>query len=254
MNCGIVIGSYGMPGVVELGIAVARHTCGGDVPILISDDCTPDCRGAARIKTIPDRWPGVELVVTETNLGHAPGDTRAFRNGLLWAKRIGLDYLAKFSQRFIPLRPNWLQLSAADLKASGLAYASQRAVHLHMGFPMRTEAVLMDVRRCTESEGFMGKLDPPGGKIPTSAEHWICAAANEFLGKMHRWRLFSPDRFHRMNTVVWHNANASDDFHSGDEYRELAKRYGIQLTEHDRFCGWHIIHALDSSASSYHML
>lgn len=240
MNCGIVIGSYGMPGVVELGIALARHTC-GDVPILVSDDATPECRGRDRIRDLPKRWDGVELVVSDENLGHAPGDVRAFRNGLRWAKRLNLDFLAKFSQRFIPVLPDWLNISCRELDRVGVATASQRGIHLNLLFPLRTEAVLFDVRKT--SDAFVKAMDPPGGKIPCAAENFVYNhLQNAGMLPFHRWGLFGPDRFAKMTTHLWHNTHGDHHAPASDQaYLDWAEKLGVDLGPEFSAHGWHII-------------
>lgn len=239
---GIVIGSFGMPGMIDLSIAVARKTC-GNVPILIADDHTPCSMGQTRLMQLPEKYGNVSLVMTGENLGHAPGDIRAFRNGLLWAKEHGIEYLCKLSQRFMFTIPNWLQDVSEEMRATGHAVSSQRAVHLHMGFAMRTECVFMDVNRCMSNSHFMKRLDPPGGKIHTSAEDWFAAAMNEGgLGPMMRCRKMPVDRFEKWPGVIWHNSDSSDDYSETENaYTELAEELGIDLGPEFSGAGWHII-------------
>lgn len=239
---GVVIGSYGMPGVVELSIAMIRKTC-GDVPILVADDCTPESMGRQRLLDMPKKWPGVSLHMGSDNLGHAPGDIRAYRNGLQWAKKNGIDFLCKLSQRFIFLSDRWLQDVCDEMRIHGYATSSQRAVHLHMQFAIRSECVFMDVKQCTESAGLMARLDPPGGKIPTSAEDWLHAGINEGrLLPVMRCRLMPVDRFGKHTSVLWHNSDADDRFQEGaDAYHELAAKMGIDLGPEFSGAGWHVI-------------
>jgi hypothetical protein len=253
---GVVIGSYGMPGVVELSIAMIRKTC-GEVPILIADDFTPVTMGRKRLLELPEKWPGVSLVITGENLGHAPGDIRAFRNGIKWAKENGIKYLCKLSQRFIFLQDNWLKIVSDEMEATGHAVSSQRAVHLNLQFRMRTECVFMDVDRCSASVPFMERLDPKNGKINAAAEDWFAAAVDEGgLGPVMRCRLMPVDRFEKKNTILWHNTDGVDAFGAadmGDAYRKLAKEMNIDLGEEFSAAGWHII-APNRPDAKYHML
>jgi hypothetical protein len=239
---GVVIGSYGMPGVVELSIAMIRKTC-GDVPILIADDCTPESMGRQRLLSLPAKYPGVSLHMSGENLGHAPGDIRAYRNGLRWAKKNGIEYICKLSQRFIFLSDRWLQQVCDEMRIHGYATSSQRAVHLHMQFAIRSECVFMDVKQYTESAGLMSRLDPPGGKIPTSAEDWLHAGINEGrLLPVMRCRLMPVDRFGKHPSVLWHNSDSSDDYHEKEnKYTKLAAEMGIDLGPEFSGAGWHVI-------------
>lgn len=253
---GVVIGSYGMPGVVELSIAMIRKTC-GNVPVLISDDCTPESMGRQRLVEMTQRWPAVSLIVGKENLGHAPGDVRAFRNGIRWAVANGISYLCKLSQRFIFLADNWLQSMCEEMEREGHAVSSQRAVHLHMQFAMRTECVFLDVNRCAASQRFMELIDPTGGKIPTAAEDWIAAAINQGgLGPMHRCRKIPVDRFMKRNDILWHNTDGRDVYGAsdgGDAYRQWAEKLGVDLGPEFSAAGWHVI-APNRPDANYHML
>lgn len=253
-KCGIVIGSFGMPGVVELNIAAIRKTC-GEIPILVCDDLTPVSMGQKRILNLPERCK-VSLIINNENHGHAPGDIRAFRNGLQWAKRNGIKYLCKLSQRFIFTRDNWLQDWCDEMKKDNAAVSSQRAVHLHMQFALRSECVFMDVEKCTSSHVFMDRLDPENGKIPTSAEDWLAAAINEGgLGPVLRCRLMTVDRFSKRDGVIWHNTDGCDNYFDdqGESYRALARELNVDLGPEFSAAGWHVI-APHRPDAKYHML
>ncbi len=251
---GVVIGSYGMPGVVELSIAAIRKTC-GDVPILIADDCTPESMGRQRLLYLPAKWPGVSLHMTGENLGHAPGDIRAYRNGLNWAQKHGIQFICKLSQRFIFTGDKWLQDVCREMEIHGYAVSSQRAVHLNMQFMIRSECVFLDVQKCIASPRLMTRLDPPGGKIPTSAEDWLHAGIHEGnLMPVHRCRRIPVDRFEKRSDVLWHNSDSSDDYaESHNAYHELAAELGIDLGPEFSGAGWHIL-AHHRPEANYHML
>lgn len=238
VRAGVVIGSYGMPGVVELGIAAIRDTCGPDTPILVVDDQTPAKEGGERIATIQDRL-GVPVIVTDRPYGHAAGDVKVFTHGLEWAACEGLEVLVKFSQRLIITTPGWLQDDAAWLLANGYAAASQKAYHLHMRFPMRTEAVMMAVANAGAVLPFM--------KAPciTAAEHHIAHAYNVAGLPVGRWPRIPPDRFHPYKGIIWHNTHGADDYKNdgGNAYRMLALKYNIDLGNEFSAAGWHVIAA-----------
>lgn len=230
---GVVIGSYGMPGVVELNIAAIRHTC-GPVPILVVDDATPKNEGGSRIASITERYQGVELITNQANMGHAPGDLECFRQGLLWAGVRGLDVLVKFSQRFIITAPGWIQDDARSLIDSGDDIWSQPAYHLNLRFPMRTEAVMM---RTPSPE--LAKLCVDCKTATEDHMHWAAETAGLKIG---RWERIPPDRFHRYKNIVWHNTDGVDVYREGGKaYHELAERLGVDLGNEFSAAGWHVI-------------
>lgn len=238
MKAGVVIGSYGMPGVVELNVSAIRHTC-GPVPILIADDCTPESEGRARLACIAEKW-GTDLVISEKNNGHARGDVIAFQRGIEWAMELGLDVLAKFSQRFILTATGWLQNDGEWLIREQHHVASQAAHHLGMFFPMRTEAVLMAVASAKQALSYIGK------PCITAAESHIHAAFSFTGMEMARWQRIPPDRFHHYRNVIWHNSSSNDTY--GDKstakaYYDLADDLGVDLGQEFSGAGWHIISA-----------
>ena len=101
----------------------------------------------------------------------------------------------------------------------------------------------------------MARLDPPGGKIPTSAESWLHAGINE--GKLlpvMRCRLMPVDRFGKHSSVLWHNSDADDSCQGGAEaYHNLAKEMGIDLGPEFSGAGWHVIASMRPDAN-YKML
>src|SRR5947209_5743392 len=113
--CGVVIGSYRWPRLIDLQIHLIRHTCGG-VPILVGDDCSPGFGPAPppgsqfeRLQAICAAHPGVTLWPNVERIGHTGGDVAACWKGLIWAQALGLRVLAKLSQRFLVTDPRWLQ-------------------------------------------------------------------------------------------------------------------------------------------------
>lgn len=233
---GVVIGSYGMPGVVELGIAAIRSTCGPDVPILVHDDATPFGEGRERILSIPRRHKGVELFVSTTSKGHANGDLQAFRRGLEWADQLKLKTLAKFSQRFILTTPGWLEQDSLAMIESGVALLSQKAYHLHMTFAMRTEAVLMNVAKC------LPMVEDMRTRIAVSTEDQMRFLANKHNLTQGRWERIPPDRFQPATGVIWHNSEANDEYNGpARAYHDLAERLGVDLGPEFSGAGWHVI-------------
>jgi len=112
---GIVIGSYGWPSLVELQIKIIRKVC-GDIPILISDDCSDGCSlypdehsDYNRLKELTNKYYGVSFWPNAVRSGHCAGDLTVFVKGLTWAKQHNLEYLVKISRRFLCEVPYWIQ-------------------------------------------------------------------------------------------------------------------------------------------------
>lgn len=212
---GVVIGSFGIPGCVELNIKAIRKTC-GDVPILIYDDQTPHEKGQARLKKIATDNK-CSLLFSESKLGHTSGDMATMTYGLKWAKENGIDCFAKLSQRFIPLREKWLQKYGEELLQSGNTIASQPCLEL---IGMRTECVLFNV-----SESYKRRLDRLlmeniGRQNP---ETMLQSLADSGQIRMMILRLVNKSRFNKIHDVFWHNT------HTTGEYQGLANSFGIEL-------------------------
>lgn len=236
IRTGVVIGSYGMPSVVELNVACIRKTCGG-VPILIADDCTPEGEGLPRLRQIPRKYDNVCLSVNERPYGHASGDVTAFQRGLTWASELGIQVLVKFSQRLLITTPGWLAADARWLLSNGYAAASQRAFHLNMYFAMRTEAVLMDVSHAPA-------VVPLMQDCKTAAEDHVRSVYDRLGLSVGRWPRIPPDRFHPYNGVIWHNTHGVDVYGEGGEaYYRLADELGVELGPDFSAAGWHVIAA-----------
>lgn len=198
LTWGIVIGSYGMPRMVELQLAAIFKTCGA-VPILVADDFSPQrdviegmCVGNALF------WGNRERA------GHHAGDLSAFWKGLTWADDYGIRILAKLSQRFIVTKDRWLQDIAKELAESGSPLAG--------GFfsagtrPLiRTEAMVLDVKQWL----------PKKTKLPfrlTGAEHSISDLFAEFGKPIHPWQLVAKIKQAKTDGVLWHLTSPSKEY------------------------------------------
>lgn len=212
-RCGVVIGCYRWPKLAELQIRLIRHLC-GPVPILLSDDATPGKE--ADFRRLTETYPDVHYQRSRRRIGHAGGDLQAFRRGVAWAARQGLEVLGKLSQRMLVLRPYWLQDGALELLASGRSLASQPCTEGLTRWPVRTELCLLDVAWWQQPE-VLGRLPP--GAIRAGAEAILGAVA----GPLHRWSIMGEDRCIPNVNYIWHTANRDAD------YRELARQYGLEL-------------------------
>lgn len=220
--CGVVIGSYGYPALIELQIKVIRYTC-GDVPILISDDLSPGDR-PQRIRDIAARFDNVDVQVSAERIGHAGGDMAAFHRGLVWAQDKGLRVLCKFSHRFLVTTPRWLQDGARGMLASGRVFGGQSCTEGQFVFPLRTEAVLMDVPKWHQPQ-VLGYLTPR--KIHQACEPIIHHAGTKLVrgGRAGPWPwpIITRNRFRQTPGVLWHVCTPMK------EYQALAARLGVTL-------------------------
>jgi hypothetical protein len=223
---GIVIGSYYWADVVDLNIRTIRDTC-GEVPILVSDDCSPGhpCGRHAGpqygwLKEICERHK-VRLSPNAVNIGHATGDLFAVRKGLVWAKENGLKYLVKFSQRMILTKPNWLAEAVAGFAASKAATGGTKGL---------TDVLILDVDRWLP----IALAEIPAQHHPQHIwmEGHFTAMHDRHFSDWWQWPLVNVDRSTPHEGILWHNANPVEDYHA------LAAKYGIMLRDFST-CGSH---------------
>lgn len=225
LACGVVVGTYGnwTPELIRLQAAQIRHTS-GPVPILIADDCSPrweEIEAACRIADV-EMWPNVERI------GHTGGDLSALWKGLQWGKNRGIRYLAKLSQRFIPLKARWLQDGAADLALSGLPLATRECTGVEQ-WPFRTECLLLDVAAWSE---VCWDLTPQ--RYPhTTAEHHLDQLLRTRLGGVYLpWSFLGTDRYRPSPDCLWHCSNGVRD------YQAVAAIWGLAMPRDFSCDGW----------------
>jgi len=223
----VVIGSYNMPSAVELQIRLVRHHCGPDTPILIADDNSDgmmDRTGDTaydRLEWLQHRYPNVVMWPSVQRVGHSGGDLSALWKGLQWAKATQVKVLAKLSQRFMIDRTNWLQDGARLLAESGRPLASNAC--MSTGFPLRTEAMLLDVAAWTQP-GLIADLCPR--PITIAAEQALIEEVWTKLGGTFMvWELLGLGR------AVWHPDTYWHEVTSLGEYHNLADKHRMPLRE-----------------------
>ncbi|HEY1188515.1 MAG TPA: hypothetical protein VGE74_12760 [Gemmata sp.] len=238
-RCGVAIGSYKWPELIELQIRLIRATC-GPVPILVSND-HPD--SAAALGRICAAHPAVTFVTNPERLGHTGGDLAVYHRAALWGTEHGLAVVAKLSQRLLFTGAHWLQDGARELRASGLALAT-RACTGPSGaprFPIRTEFALLDVGRWNVPE-VLAAVAPgrywhqrPGG---WPAEQVLEELIQEQFGGVY-WptALLPPVREERGSGFLWHHS------HRWQDYDALAARFGVTLSPDFHVGGWEREHA-----------
>lgn len=228
---GVSIGHYGMPGLIELQAKIIREQCGA-VPILVSDDHTEEAfteenpndglLKKARLLDIVERYGLIYQDAASERVGHAGGDLGAFYHGLNYAKKHGVDYWLKLSQRLVIDRPLYLQ-KLADIMQRKNSHTMSN-VHKNRGkffFSIRSECVMMDVKRWHRSD-ILQLLTPRG--LGHAAENVVEKCVGILGGSKINCPLMTDDRSRYHKDVYWYeqpNAN--------DAYTALAAKYDVDL-------------------------
>ncbi len=235
---GVVITTYGNPALVELQLA-ARHKWYRDVPIMVFDDASPAWREINKICARYD----VECVVGTFRHGHRGGDMAGFLAGLVWAERLGIDLLAKFSRRWLPMcdwRGELLEL------ASRTQYATYSNVCNRWGFGFRTECLGMHVASWMANTDEMRRLIAQNAiglpehdiHVMSQRIHPTCRI-NQLADRedSHRgggfavWDWMGTAKPQKRENVLWHES------HSPMDYLEAAHSLGIKRYSSKDFDG-----------------
>lgn len=234
-QCGVAIGSYRWPELVDLQIRLIRATC-GPVPILVSSD-HPE--SADSLAAICAAHPDVTFVTNPERFGHTGGDLAVYHRGVTWGAERGLAVVAKLSQRLLFTRPFWLQDGAKELLSSGLGVATRACTGRRFGgarYPLRTEYALMDVSRWNRP-AVLDMITPRrvwhlrDGGWP--AEQVIAELVRDhFDGLYWPTAAIPPAREDRAAGVVWHHADPRE------AYTGLAAQLGVTLPADFHCDGW----------------
>jgi hypothetical protein len=232
VRCGVVVGVFRWPELAELQINLIRKKC-GPVPILISND-QPEAH--EQLAGICERL-RADLITSPERIGHTGGDVAAFHRGIVWARNLGLQAVAKLSQRFLVNRFRWLQDSASDLLTSGLPLASLPCRGRSV-FDLRTEAVLLNVAEWSRFD-VLTMIEPKRyheGRLNGVYAETVIWRALQSIGGLY-WPWYSvlgcEDRERRVHSdVIWHNHNSVDD------YRRFAESLGVTLSAGFTVAGW----------------
>lgn len=234
VRCGVVIGSYKWPELVDLQIRVIRSTC-GPVPVLVSND-HPGSHDT--LASICSGHPDVTLLSNPERLGHTGGDLAVYHRAVTWGSERRLQVVAKLSQRLLFTEPYWLQNGAKELLASGLGTAT-RACTGPTGsprYPLRTEFALLDVARWNSPE-VLASVTPR--RVWHEREGgWPAEQVIDELVRDHFDGLYWPFaglptvREERGSGFLWHHS------HSRQDYDSLAKRFGVTLPADFTVAGW----------------
>jgi hypothetical protein len=257
-HIGTVIGTYGAVPFVHLHLELAACN---RMPVLVHDDASPE---ADELAALCSHY-GAAFVCSKERSGHFVGDQKVFARGLEWAQEQSIDWLVKFSRRFIPLYDFTLELVR---NAHSYPYPTQSSYHNNSGyeFGFLTEALALHVGAWTaplevhnqrsaldlmrEREG-----DTSGGLVEVWMHHRareVCHAVvsgevevadlcPETLGRVmieegRQWRwdsyAFWPitggNRCRSTAGALWHSHP-----HASLRYELLARALGLSYTERD---------------------
>ncbi len=144
----VAIGTYASIPYVHLHLELHKRVS-KNLKCLVHDDCSAD---SSEIKRMCSAY-GAEFVSTDKHMAHTLGDLSCFVRGIRWAKELDVEYLVKFSRRFIPLR-NWAD--DADSMIDRFPHHTYSNISVSHGFGFRTEAIVLDVqewsRKCVMEE------------------------------------------------------------------------------------------------------
>lgn len=149
MRFAVTIGSFALPGFVELNVLQCKKVFPSDTPILISDDWSQE---SATIKALADRL-GVYHIASETPRNHFCGDIAAVVNGLAFAQSMNADIMIKISQRFILVEPVCSQIISQYFASPEIWLALPGRISAHSitrpesrffaQFPMNTDLIVI---------------------------------------------------------------------------------------------------------------
>jgi len=242
-STGVVIGTYGYPNLIELQIKLIRKHC-GEVPILITDDCsdgtamTPWADSSfGKLSALSRKYSKVTLWSNPIRLGHAGGDLTSYFVGLQWAKALGLDILAKLSQRCLLDVPEWLQEGSKALWESGESTSSQKCLEGRSVFAIRSEAMLMVVDKWATADALdhlrprpLSIVEGTWG-VPAETVIWD-TIRDRLCGRIHRWKLFGEDRMTKYDGMIWHCSHGKED------YQAMFDREGVEMDKNFTCKGW----------------
>lgn len=231
---GVVLGCYAYPKLAEVQVNLIRFHC-GDIPILISDDCTPGYNNHQPFQDfvrIAKTYRNVFLWSNPIRLGHGGGDLTAFYAGIFWAKMNGLKWIAKISQRFLVDSHRWLQRWVDEVDSTGFSLSSNECLQGTHNFKIRTEACLLRVDSWYDAE-VLNSIYPFAMNNNQILEYFFLEQYQRYFGELfHHTSLFGPQRFAKDPDIVWHCSCPKAD------YLEIASRFNLPMDDHFDCEGW----------------
>ena len=236
MKIGFVIGTYGTPSYVELGIRKLLSFGVSPKDILVIDDAS----GNEKLPVICKEL-GVGFESNEKNLGHFPGDFHVFSRAVDRGFVKGYDLVIKVSRRFICLQDPRPSLEALHERFNASCYGTRNAL---FKLPLRTEFVALNV---SHWRYFIPELEDQGygqGNRTGTFEHWFVEIA-KVVQTLHLrysknvdykdlqgfgfiyWDFVHFNISYRTDLQLWHFANEPKD------YFEVAKSIGMDCSIQD---------------------
>lgn len=181
------------------------------MPVLVADDDSALKEG---IKTVCKR--GATFWGNRIRLGHISGDLSVLWKGLSWAIDLGIDFIAKLSQRYLITEPRWLQNGVKKLRDADGALLGQWDT---ISGCIRTECMLLSVQKW---KSVIRELEPK--KVyGNTVESFVGKVLQEINRPLVLWELLGTGRHDKTDGVMWHCANTEED------YKIHAAHLGIEL-------------------------
>ncbi len=239
----VSIGSFAHPSSIQLQARTIRATCGASTLIMVSDDHTETAfdpakgtnadHGAklkARLLSICESEDLIYRDTSDERIGHAGGDLGAFFHGLTYAKKHGIDFVCKLSQRMVIDVPNWLIDTCRSMDrfksymASNICYYGDKPY-----FAIRTECVVMRTSAWSTTDAVLSQLTPR--VLRTAAEEVIVGIWHKIAGGKSFLELpfLGQDRLSRYPNIAWKDALPVAD--TIDDYARIATKYGVVMSD-----------------------
>lgn len=214
---GQVFGTAGTPPYVHLQLETSKRLFGQTMPTLVANDGVgPD---ADRVRELAEQY-GADYVGWES-IGHSPGDIRIFHESMKWASDKGIDIVAKFSRRSIPLI-SWrhgLQFLAAY--NTDAAFFTRRHLDTPHGL-FRTDAIAYRLRQINNPRVVDAMIEAYSNKIRLNVES-VFDAWQQVSGGWVMWDLLGPNFYKPWNKMMqWRGLLP---YHYGDLSRQLDLPY-----------------------------
>lgn len=231
---GVAVGCFNLPKLAELQIIVIGDKC-GSVPILLCDDSPPGTERQQAHAALAMKYPNVEYWPNPENYGHHRGDASCFWKAIQWGNIRKLSTVCKLSMRHIFTLDNWLPDSCSEFEKTGHATGCVNCIDNNTRLFIRSESVLLNVRRWFDSGAYQ-ELQGRNSYAPVVELHYNHIMCKHFGVKQWKdvkgeceiadrweWPLMNEQRNLRTDGIIWHCSNGAE------EYRALAKSYGIEL-------------------------
>ncbi len=218
---GVVIGSQGWPGLMELQITLIRKMC-WHLPILIAEDAPR--KETPEILFLKKKYNEVDVWNNPRSFGHGAGDMSAFFKGIVWAKKNNIEYLVKISRRLLIESPFWIQYWTKRLIKDGLSVSLQ--VQRFYPWPIHTHLMILKVEDWFNKIEDILPFEYDTVKTSYNVEiHMGEIIKKNFGNKYSTLSLVSVSPDVRFPGITWHVS------HTLQEYKDMFIKYGIKMDE-----------------------